>query len=558
MTAVSSRRWRLLLAVVTAVVAAPLFLPGWLPLTDLPEHAAAMASIGHWGDPAYRIAEHYRIGWTTSQYLLVHLVGGGLTWALGSAEIAVRVLLVALALFWVEAARFLLRAFEADERLAIMAALLFWNRALVVGFLPYVASLPLLFVTIGWFVRKDRQGAPAAGLGRRRFAGLTIAAVAVFYTHASAFTLLGAIASALALTSAWKERARPLRVVAFVTDVLRRLLWLGPAGVLAVVWIARGRFGMHGSSIHDSGEIGTMSPLRAIKLIALYAHDTWTSHFDDWVGIGFWIAFLVLLVCGELRLRKRPEEAEARRVGSLVPVAVAFLVYLATPFRVGTGVLLNVRMAPVLGLFALVGLRSVRGRLADGALFGAALLAVVQCVDNVGEILRLQRDVAGLSELLGTMRRGSRLITLNFSGFDPEAAHFTPWLHVGSYHRARDGGVASFSFSELTHWSVQYRPEAAPPRQAELSWGMRPCLFRNSTDGPYFDYVLTRGKLDPFANDPTGPRWVVRGRTAKYTLYEKDEARPPVPIGAEPDEGPCPPRGHSAVSGATFIAAPYP
>jgi hypothetical protein len=550
---VSPRRSRLLLVLVTALVAAPFFLPGWLPLTDLPEHVAAMASIGHWGDPAYRIAEHYRIGWTTSQYLLVHLVGGGLAWLLGNAELAARIVLVVLAISWVESSRFLLRTFEVDERLAVMAALLFWNRALVVGFLPYLASLPLLFATLGWFVRADRGPAP---LRRRRYAWLALAGVAVFYTHASGFVLLGAIAGALASTWAWQQRSRPLRVGALVADVVRRLLWLAPSAALALLWIARGRFGMHSSTIRDAGEVGTMSPLRAIKLIALYAHDTWTSHVDDWVGIGFWIIFLVLLVESELRLRK--QKGEAARVGSLVPVAVAFLVYLATPFRVGTGVLLNVRMAPVLGLFALLGLRSVRGRLGDVAIVGAALLALVQCIDNVSEIVRLQRDVVGLPELLGTMRKGSRLITLNFSGFDREAAHFTPWLHVGSYHRARDGGVASFSFSELNHWSVQYRPEAAPPKQAELSWGMRPCLFRNSTDGPYFDYVLTRGKLDPFANDPPGPRWVVRGRTAKYTLYEKDPSRPPVPLASEPDEGPCPPRGHSEVSGATFIAAPYP
>ena len=68
---------------------------------------------------------------------------------------------------------------------------------------------------------------------------------------------------------------------------------------------------------------------------------------------------------------------------------------------------------------------------------------------------------------------------------------------------------------------------------------MQPCLFRNERDGSYFDFVLVRGALDPFKNDPPGPRWNVRARTEKYTLYEKDPLRPPAPARETPDNGPC-------------------
>ena len=148
--------------------------------------------------------------------------------------------------------------------------------------------------------------------------------------------------------------------------------------------------------------------------------------------------------------------------------------------------LLNVRLAPLLGFFALLRLRPARGfRGALPIAFSVGLISA-QGIDNGFVITRLQRDVAGLPSLLADLPAGSRLMTLNFSGFDREAAHFTPWLHVGSYHRVLHGGVASFSFSELTHWSVQYRPVAAPPKQDTLSWGMRPCLYRNERDGAYF------------------------------------------------------------------------
>src|SRR5262249_34453601 len=147
-------------------------------------------------------------------------------------------------------------------------------------------------------------------------------------------------------------------------------------------WLLRGRFGMHGTSIHDSGEIGTMSPLRAVKVIALYAHDVWITHVDDWIGIGFWFLFSLMLVAAARREGSTDRE-EAEPVGRLVPFVVAFAVYLATPFRVGTGVLLNVRMAPVLAFFAILGLRPRRGIMTAAPLIAAAGLALVQCVDNV-------------------------------------------------------------------------------------------------------------------------------------------------------------------------------
>jgi hypothetical protein len=536
-------RWNAVLWLVTGLLALPFLLPGWIPMTDLPEHAAAMVSIARRADPAFRLDEHYFVAWTTSQYLVVHLAGALLVKLGASADVACRVLLVGLAIAWVQSSRLLLRAFGADQRLTLMSALLFWNRALIVGFLPYVASLPILFLAVAILARREHEDDDRPAW-RRRLLTLAGLGVVVFYTHASAFTLLAAIGAGLAgghslrdrRASAAGERRRPAAVLA---DAIRRSIWMLPAILFAGAWVLRGRFAMNATSIHDANEIGTMNPFRAIRLISLYAHDIWPSHVDDWVGAGFWLVFLVLLF-GSFRVPAGGAPEKRVPLVNVLPLLVAFVVYLATPFRVGTGLLLNVRMAPVLAGFALLGIRPARGRLGTLPFAAVVGLAGVQCADNVNHFQHLKGDVAGLPALLETLPKGSRLITLNFSGFDALAGHFTPWLHVGSYHRALNGGVASFSFSELPHWSVQYRAPSAPPKQAILSWGMRPCLYRNARDGEYFDFVLVRGALDPFKSDPPGPRWKVRGRTAKYTLYEKDPSRTPlVAAPSTPDEGPC-------------------
>ena len=131
----------------------PLFAVEHLPFTDLPEHLAVMASLRHWFDPAWRIREHYSIALWQSQYLLYHGLGALGSVVTGSAESANRVLLAVVGVAFPFSLRSLLRATNRDERLALFACPLFWNRALVVGFLPYVASLPLLVYTLALVVR---------------------------------------------------------------------------------------------------------------------------------------------------------------------------------------------------------------------------------------------------------------------------------------------------------------------------------------------------------------------------------------------------------------------
>src|SRR5262249_54919104 len=156
------------------------------------------------------------------------------------------------------------------------------------------------------------------------------------------------------------------------------------------------------------------------------------SHVDDALGIAFWLAFLALLV-GQSVVR----EGEKREpIGNIVPFVVGLVVYLVTPFRVGTGLLLNVRMAPVLAVFALLALRPRRGLIGTAPILATAGLALVQCVDNIAHVRAFQRDVDGVPELLATVPRGAKLISLNFSGFDPNLVHFPAWIYAGSWHRA--------------------------------------------------------------------------------------------------------------------------
>jgi hypothetical protein len=92
----------------------------------------------------------------------------------------------------------------------------------------------------------------------------------------------------------------------------------------------------------------------------------------------------------------------------------------------------------------------------------------------------------------------------------------------------------------MRHWPIQFRAGQEPPKKkSALFWDFQPCLFRNSTDGPYYDVIVTRGDVDPIANDPPGPSWRVAAVVDRWRVLEK------VPGSMhgtpEEDRGPCPP-----------------
>ena len=132
--------WRALLAAVALANVAALWAGKYLPFTDLPQHAAAIASLRHYGDPAWHVRDYFELALGRSQYLLYYLAGALLAFPFGTAERANRVLLSLVALAFPYALRALLRALGRDERLALFAVPLFWSQSLLIGFFNYVAA----------------------------------------------------------------------------------------------------------------------------------------------------------------------------------------------------------------------------------------------------------------------------------------------------------------------------------------------------------------------------------------------------------------------------------
>jgi hypothetical protein len=506
----SSRFVHAALAVSIASVVAPILATRYLPFTDMPEHAAVMATLGHWGDPIF--SGPYELALLRSQYLLFHLVGGAVTALVGDAELASRLMLAASGIALPLSFRALLRAAGRDDRLAIFACLPFWSRPLVIGFLPFVAAIPIAFYGLAMVFRAVRRRGPS-----RAFV-LAVTSLLLFYAHVSAWVVFVGAAG----------------VVAVLARRLRVLVPLAPSALAAGVWLLVGKMTIGSGGLGDAGEIARMGVTRALVAMPTWIFDVWRGHGDELAALAWWAGFFAAAVLSVRALARYPGRPLALLYA---PFASALAIYLATPWRVGAGLMLNVRLAPMLVLLALLPTRLPRRGLRAALPLGLALIAnVAGGVAAFTACRHARAEVGDLDVVLGAMGPGARVVTLNFDQRSP-TTHVFPWAHVGSYHRVRAGGVAGFSFSELHHWPVHYKPSESPPHKEGTTWDLDPCTYRNAVDGAYYDFVLVRGTVDPFRDEPPGPIFRPIVTLPAMTLYRKEPGE--WPPGDTPDTGPC-------------------
>lgn len=518
----AAHRWYVALWVVAIANALPLLLVRHLPFTDLPEHVAAMATIarllpGGGGAP-------YVLALGKSQYLLYHLCGALLTRGVGDAVVANKLLLVAVAMAWPLSLRSLLRALGRDERIALFAPMVFWNRALTVGFLPFIASLPLALFALAVFVKQCRE--PTA----RRGVALVVLTLALFYAHASAYLVFVLVAGALALTSCWLERPersshRPTWRPLMVTAPL-----LVPSVVAALVWWSAGSLATRGRD----AEVVRMGVGATVSALPLWTFDIWKSHVDEVAAGLWWLAFAALVVGG----LSRPPEAHGRWLLAVLPFAVGVVVYLVTPHHVGAAGYLNVRLAPLVTLLALVTLRPRDDAWGTGPLIVAAVATLTMAGTTMHEMRRVSAERLGdFDQLLAQMKPASRLALLDFESSSART-HEWPYVFAGALYRARGGEIVSYSFTELPHWPVHYAPGREPPHRVPF-WVYYPCSYRYREDGAYYDYVLVQGAVSPFDadHDPVGPRFEPLAVAGAFTLYAKTSDREQNADVA--DHGPC-------------------
>jgi hypothetical protein len=493
-TEASHPLWRwLLLAGALANVAA-LWSARYLPFTDLPQHAAAIATLRHWGDPAWKAQEYFTLSLGRSQYLLYYLAGALLAFPLATAERANLVLLSLTALAFPYALRSLARAMRVDERVALFANPLFWSQSLLIGFFNYLAALPVMLWALALAVRDAPDPRP------RRTALLVVAAVALFYLHLSAFLLFAPAAFFASL---------------LIGRRLRAVFWAAPVAALGIVFLATSPV-VHPSQVGWNQPLTTVfeRPSEALSNLPAALLDIWPGSKDEAVLLALVVA-AALLAWPQTR---DPDDNWFRRGIAAAWCAMAAALYFFFPVSIGWLWQLNERYAIAFALLAPLLLRPIRGWRGAAPLLLVAAAGFASAGVAARQIRGFTSEVDGFERVLDATAPGARLIALIYDR-GSAWAKFNPYLQFGGYYRARKGGVASFSFAELPQSPLRYRPENAPPRKPP-HWEWEPWTFRNESDGVYYDYVLVHGTPSLF-RPGNGPVWSVRAHSGAWTLFTK-------------------------------------
>jgi hypothetical protein len=507
--------WRVALLIAAVASAVPLWCARFLPFADLPQHVAAIGMLRHWWDPALHLRSRYVLNVGDSQCFAYYAVGAALSLVTGSAESANRVLLTIAAVALPYAFRSLLSALGRDERLALFAAPAFWSAPLMMGFLPYVAAVPVATWAIALFVRQARTPS------RARDVQLACVACVLFSLHLSAYVVfLGCVVLLAVLL--YRGPAR----------IARALAWVAPSAALTAAWALRGSLVVPATSKPESAQIGWASTRTLVQQLPIWAHDIWRSHVDEGCAVVLSAALVALAF-----QRGRAEDDPALARAAWAPLAFAALAYCVLPYNVGPAVMLDTRMATFVILFAPLVL-APRAGLAGTLPLVAVLASHLVCVaDAVVEVRRTEREELGdVDRLLERIPPGARVLTLPVH-LTSRHTHWPPWVFLGSYHLARAGGEAEMSFTRIRHWPIRDAASVDDARRP-LFWTLAPCTFRNAYDGPSADYLLVRAARDIFRGHPEGPRWRRVDQEREWSLYEREPGEWPA-SGVRLDPGPC-------------------
>jgi hypothetical protein len=468
-------------AALAAFAAVPLWIVPYPPLQDLPQHLAAVRVIHDYGDATLAFAPHFEVELGRTQYLAYYLVVHLLAWPFG-VETANLLVLTAAIVGTPYALRALLLAVGRDDRHALFVLPLTWNAHLILGFLNFVAAIPLMLA--GLAVACRQRETPSLWRG----VGLTGLLLLTFYTHVVPFALLG-LGAALVLVGA------PLR------DAARRAWPLAPAAVAALLWAWTSPAGQStvAAAQGDGAAGGRPGTVYAPWLRSLQEAPQWLTdvlHGPDGVKllVGWTLLVVVALVVGMGTTPAgvpagRVREGMARRLGLLVPLAA--LAYFVAPVSHDWIWPINARF-PLLALVLLpLLLPPLRGARAAAVFGGVALVAVLGFVQVTRAFVDFDEEVGDLDAAIASIPEGQRVAGLVFDR-SSKVVKFSPFLHAVAWYQARRGGAVMFTFADFPQSPIRFREEARPPR-VRPRWEWTPERVNPRRDLGWYDYVLVRG-----------------------------------------------------------------
>jgi hypothetical protein len=496
-----AKRWVefALWAVAIAATSWTFLATGPLPLVDLPQHEAQVSILRHWDDPGCGYPAAYEIH-PFSPYWLAYVASWALSYATG-VELAVRWTLLAALLAIPIATRRAVSVFGGVPEWAIAVFPFLCATATVWGFFSFVVAVPLVVALLPAFVRQVKE----PGLARGLIVGF--AAAALFFAHAVAMIYALLLFALLAATVSLRPRELLRRLWPALLAVPCPLFW----------WWSTSRG-------YGSVQGRTSFLLGSWRVTDLAAELTAIRH-RGWALAALVAVLAALWLAGARpsrdRLRWAPFGATLVLVvlGPHIFFGTSMLASRFTIFLVPTLLLALDRRAPV--RFSAPGPSCARRALP--ALVALALVAL-----QAWRFAAIEREGAGLGEVLAEAPAGRRLLFLNYDRGSRHARE-PVFLHSGMRYAVDRCGFAERSMAIHFQLPIRFRPGAALPLPSLLEY--TPQKFKwDKHGGERFDLVLVRDRNPPDPARLAGApgRLALRTHRERWWLFERISPAPEV------------------------------
>lgn len=482
----SHNRWAGWIVLSTILAALPALVFRFLPMTDLPQHAAQLAGWMALSDPGSPLHAWLEVDWRTPSLVMMS-VARGLASVL-PVRLALNVVVAAAVAGLPLACWFMLRAAGRPPAWALLCTFLGLGYSFHWGFLAFLLAAPLALVVIGSAEGWGKNG------GRTAAITAVLLGTFLFFCHALVYGFALAAAGPLLLRSAPTLRLGLRRALPLLAPLPWGLLWV------AWTWLSEPIAAEPPEWLPEWSRISHM-------VLALAGQPASVSGAA--IGLSYLVAPFLLLGATWPRDRLR-----------LWPVVLALLLA-----ALGPSVLLGCAWLPgrwtafivPLLLFAVEPGTPVAVQRRMGPL--AALLLVLGHGGLIAQRFhRFDQEARAFEPLLAVMEPGERVLSipLESAGHDLLSA---PFLHFPQWYAATGGGIVDFSFSSYYVLLVRYRDGQRPPIEAGFPWRPVPFVKRVRTLAPFRYYVVQS------QTDPTGllfPRGDVRRllHSGRFWLYE--------------------------------------
>lgn len=489
-----SSKWPLALVLTGAIV--PLWLPAYLPLVDLPQHAAQIAALRALADGHPLFAGEFTINWFTpylAGYLLLYALS-----AIMPIAIAAKVLVSAYIVAFPLATASLLRAAGGDARLAVLSIPAAFGVAYYWGFISYMVAVPVALWVLAVLIRgSDQQGL-------RHVLMVVSALTLLFFCHAITFGVVGIVAAGLAFVEhAPRWRALGRAWFPLLLSVPIPLAW---------VWLTASQ----DTEVQAAGTDFGLWISRAFTLLAQPGGQ------DSINGLGILLTLLVVL--GPLALGAQP----SKRLARWLPFVLVLMLAMFMPSIVFDAVLVSDRIGSMLVPMWLIVWEVPRHSRRVSELVTLASLATWIWLSAL-RYDTFAEELASARAVIGEMRPGNAAASLVIEHRSPMFG--TPlYLHFPAWYQAEHFGRVDFNFADFYGPMVRYRSPRGGRVREGTSW--YPLLFEWDLDGgDRYRYFIIRAPFDPGAfvfKEHFGKVTLIK-QSGWWWLYESTNHEVPLP-----------------------------